>query len=127
MASVREGDNPVIIDRVIVRTLKSTVPAYGRPVFSISVAAEILETHPRTLMLYETKGVVVPARVGSRRRYSQRDLDLVRAYQVLHREHQVTSLAGAKIIVDLLRRIEAGSGVPEELIDVAGLIRGEQD
>ncbi len=46
-----------------------------KPLYTISVAAEILETHPRTLMLYEDAHLIEPHRTTTnRRRYSQRDI-----------------------------------------------------
>jgi len=53
-----------------------------KPLYTISVAAEILETHPRTLMLYEDAGLIEPHRTGTnRRRYSQRDISKVQVIQ----------------------------------------------
>ena len=34
----------------------------GRPVYVISVAAELVRVHPRTLRIYEDEGLVCPAR-----------------------------------------------------------------
>src|SRR5205807_8142730 len=46
-----------------------------KPLYTISVASEILETHPRTLMMYEDLGLIEPYRTAtSRRRYSQRNV-----------------------------------------------------
>ncbi len=46
-----------------------------KPLYTISVAAEILASHPRTLMMYEAMGLGVPERTATnRRRYSQRDI-----------------------------------------------------
>jgi len=43
-----------------------------KPLYTISVASEILETHPRTLMMYEDLGLIEPYRTATnRRRYSQ--------------------------------------------------------
>jgi MerR family transcriptional regulator/heat shock protein HspR len=65
------------------------------------VAAEILETHPRTLMLYEDAGLIEPHRTGTnRRRYSQRDISKVQVIQNLTREKGVT-LAGVRHILSL--------------------------
>src|SRR5260370_241376 len=45
----------------------------GKPIFTLSVASEILETHPRTLMMYEHLDMIHPTRtVTNRRRYSRR-------------------------------------------------------
>jgi MerR family transcriptional regulator/heat shock protein HspR len=41
-----------------------------RPVYIISVAAELLEMHPQTLRLYERKGLIKPKRSGGRRGFT---------------------------------------------------------
>ena len=59
------------------RALPPEIPAaqLDRPIYTLSVASEILETHPRTLMMYEHLNMIKPKRtVTNRRRYSQRDL-----------------------------------------------------
>jgi MerR family transcriptional regulator/heat shock protein HspR len=72
-----------------------------KPLYTISVAAEILETHPRTLMLYEEAGLILPYRTSTnRRRYSQRDITKVQVIQHLTREKGVT-LAGVRHILSL--------------------------
>jgi MerR family transcriptional regulator/heat shock protein HspR len=72
-----------------------------KPLYTISVAAEILETHPRTLMLYEDARLIQPHRTGTnRRRYSQRDISKVQVIQHLTREKGVT-LAGVRHIFSL--------------------------
>ena len=48
------------------------------PLYTISVAARLVEMHPRTLRRYEEEGLVSPARVSGRRLYSQRDLQMMR-------------------------------------------------
>ena len=72
-----------------------------KPLYTISVAAEILETHPRTLMLYEDAQLIEPLRTTTnRRRYSQRDISKVQVIQHLTREKGVT-LAGVRHILSL--------------------------
>src|SRR5437879_9188331 len=72
-----------------------------KPLYTISVAAEILETHPRTLMLYEDAKLIEPHRTNTnRRRYSQRDISKVQVIQHLTREKGVT-LAGVRHILSL--------------------------
>ena len=72
-----------------------------KPLYTISVAAEILETHPRTLMLYEDAALIEPHRTSTnRRRYSQRDISKVQVIQNLTREKGVT-LAGVRHILSL--------------------------
>ena len=90
-----------------------------KPLYTISVASEILETHPRTLMLYEDVGLIEPFRTSTnRRRYSQRDIRKLQVIQNLTREKGV-NLAGVKHILSLFkvmkdRRLEP----PAELREV---------
>lgn len=90
-----------------------------KPIYTLSVASEILETHPRTLMMYEHLNMIKPKRtVTNRRRYSQRDLMKLQAIQTLTRKHGV-NLAGVRYILTLLKRLsEAGIEAPEGLKDL---------
>ena len=77
-------------------------PAADKPIYTLSVAAEILATHPRTLMMYETVGLIRPHRTASnRRRYTQRDVNKLRLVQNLTRRHGV-NLAGVRHLLKLL-------------------------
>jgi len=77
-----------------------------KPLYTISVAAEILETHPRTLMLYEDADLIKPHRTSTnRRRYSQRDITKVQVIQHLTREKGVT-LAGVRHILSLFETMK---------------------
>ncbi|TMC51050.1 MAG: MerR family transcriptional regulator [Chloroflexi bacterium] len=77
-----------------------------KPIYTISVAAEILETHPRTLMMYEHLQLVVPYRTATnRRRYSQRDILTLQAIQRLTRHHGL-NLNGAKYVIQCLRLLD---------------------
>jgi len=77
-------------------------PELDKPVYTISVASEILETHPRTLMMYEELGLVTPHRTTTnRRRYSQRDIRRLQVIQHLTRERGV-NLSGVRYILGLL-------------------------
>jgi len=72
-----------------------------KPLYTISVASEILETHPRTLMLYEDVRLIEPFRTATnRRRYSQRDIRKLQVIQHLTREKGV-NLAGVRHILSL--------------------------
>ncbi|NNK97115.1 MAG: MerR family transcriptional regulator [Desulfobacterales bacterium] len=44
------------------------------PVYSIGVAAQILNVHPRTLRIYEDEGLIKPVRKSNRRFFSQNDI-----------------------------------------------------
>ena len=94
-------------------------PGLDKPIYTISVASEILETHPRTLMMYEQLDLVVPRRTSTnRRRYSQRDLLTLQAIQKLTREHRL-NLAGARYVIQCLKQLDAhGVERPEFLRDV---------
>ncbi|HEX6489123.1 MAG TPA: MerR family transcriptional regulator [Candidatus Dormibacteraeota bacterium] len=90
-----------------------------KPIYTLSVASEILETHPRTLMMYEHLNMIKPKRtVTNRRRYSQRDLMKLQAIQTLTRKHGV-NLAGVRYILTLLKRLDtAGIEAPDGLKDL---------
>ena len=77
-----------------------------RAVYVISVAAELAGVHPQTLRIYERKGLVQPKRTqGNTRRYSQRDIDLLRSIQALTQAAGV-NLAGVKIIMEMQAELE---------------------
>lgn len=78
-----------------------------RPVFVISVAAELAGMHPQTLRQYDRLGLVTPGRAGGGgRRYSPRDVALLREVQRLSQEEGV-NLAGIKRIIELENHVEA--------------------
>jgi MerR family transcriptional regulator, heat shock protein HspR len=90
-----------------------------KPIYTLSVASEILETHPRTLMMYEHLGLIKPKRTATnRRRYSQRDLMKLQAIQTLTRKHGV-NLAGVRYILTMLKTLQLQNmEVPEPLKDL---------
>lgn len=72
-----------------------------RPIFVISVAAELAGLHAQTLRSYDRLGLVRPDRsAGGGRRYSARDIALLREVQRLSQEEGV-NLAGIKRIIEL--------------------------
>jgi MerR family transcriptional regulator/heat shock protein HspR len=71
------------------------------PVFVISVAAELAGLHAQTLRSYDRLGLVRPGRAaGGGRRYSPRDIALLREVQRLSQDEGV-NLAGIKRIIEL--------------------------
>lgn len=75
--------------------------AADRPVYVISVAAELCGMHPQTLRTYDRLGLVSPGRTPGRgRRYSERDVALLREVQRLSQEEGV-SLPGVRRILAL--------------------------
>ena len=84
-------------------------------IYVISVAAELAGVHPQTLRVYERKGLLTPKRTaGNTRRYSDRDIELLRRIQELTQEHGV-NLAGARMIIDLLSQVEELQGRLDDL------------
>lgn len=76
-----------------------------RALYIISVAAELAGVHPQTLRIYERKGLIEPQRTeGRSRRYSERDIVLLRRIQELTNEG--VGLAGVRRILDLESRVE---------------------
>ena len=87
------------------------------PVFVISVAAELSGMHPQTLRQYDRLGLVTPGRSGGGgRRYSSRDVALLREVQRLSQEEGV-NLAGIKRIIDLENQVTALQARVGELHD----------
>jgi MerR family transcriptional regulator/heat shock protein HspR len=79
----------------------------GAAVFVISVAATLSGMHPQTLRQYDRLGLVTPTRSGGGgRRYSARDVALLREVQRLSQEEGV-NLAGIKRIIELEHHVEA--------------------
>jgi len=80
--------------------LNNEIPADDAGVYVISVAAEISGLHPQTLRQYDKLGLVSPSRTeGRNRRYSLRDIALLRAVQKLVGEG--INHAGIKRIIEL--------------------------
>jgi MerR family transcriptional regulator/heat shock protein HspR len=79
---------------------KNSLPDDDAGVYVISVAAEISGMHPQTLRQYDKLGLVSPSRTeGRNRRYSLRDIALLRAVQKLVGEG--INHAGIKRIIEL--------------------------
>ena len=73
------------------------LPGPDAAVYVISVAAELTGLHPQTLRTYDRMGLVRPGRSGGGgRRYSWRDIELLR---------EVTELTAAGIGLEGVRRI----------------------
>jgi MerR family transcriptional regulator, heat shock protein HspR len=76
-----------------------------RPIYTLGVASEMLDAHPRTLMVYEQLDMIKPQRTPTnRRRYSPRDVMKLQAIQKLTRRHGC-NLAGARFILVLLKQL----------------------
>ncbi|MEX2535866.1 MAG: helix-turn-helix transcriptional regulator [Trueperaceae bacterium] len=78
----------------------------NKPLYVISVAAELVDMHPQTLRLYERKGLIEPSRsAGKTRLYSQRDIEQLREIRRLTQELGV-NLAGVEEIIKLRLKLD---------------------
>ena len=76
-----------------------------RPLFMISVAAELAGMHPQTLRLYERRGLVRPQRTAGRtRRYSERDVERLQRIQEL--TELGLNLAGVERVLAMEEQLE---------------------
>ncbi|MGN6440631.1 MAG: heat shock protein transcriptional repressor HspR [Arthrobacter sp.] len=90
-----------------------------QPIFVISVAAELADMHPQTLRQYDRLGIVKPCRApGKSRRYSQRDVNMLREVQRLSQEG--VSLEGIKRILELENQVAALQSRISELTEELG-------
>ena len=95
------------------------------PVYVISVAAELSGLHPQTLRAYDRLGLVSPGRSAGRgRRYSLRDVVLLREVQRLSQEEGV-NLSGIKQILELGAELERAHRLLAELTAEMAQLRAE--
>jgi MerR family transcriptional regulator, heat shock protein HspR len=85
------------------------------PVYVISVAAQLSGLHPQTLRAYDRLGLVSPGRSAGRgRRYSLRDILVLREVQRLSQEDGV-NLSGIKRILELETELQQSRRVLAEI------------
>jgi MerR family transcriptional regulator/heat shock protein HspR len=96
-----------------------TPPGPEAKVFVISVAAELSGLHPQTLRSYDRLGIVQAGRTGGGgRRYSLRDIELLR--QVARLSAEGLGLEGVKRVMELEHQVEAlQQKVAELQVDLA--------
>jgi DNA-binding transcriptional MerR regulator len=120
-AIVDDEDNPTEVDeptpaKVPTAPSRAARPSLSRapaspihadkPVFTLSVAADLLGMHPRTLRIYEEERLVIPYRTDTqRRRYSQNDIKRFQFIQHLTQRLHV-NLAGVRIILEMLAELQ---------------------
>lgn len=94
--------------------------------FLISVAAELAGMHAQTLRTYDRLGLVSPQRSsGGGRRYSERDVELLREVQRLSQDEGV-NLAGIKRIIELTNQVEALQSRIQEMARELDSLRANQ-
>jgi MerR family transcriptional regulator, heat shock protein HspR len=95
------------------------------PVSVISVAAELSGLHPQTLRSYDRLGLVSPGRSAGRgRRYSLRDVLMLRQVQRLSQEEGV-NLSGIKRIIELEGELERLHDILAEMTAEMAQLRTE--
>lgn len=93
-------------------------------IYIISVAAELAGVHPQTLRVYERKGLLSPQRTeGNTRRYSEKDIDLLRRIQELTGEG--INLAGVMRILELEQELERLRARGNRLTEDVELLAGQ--
>jgi hypothetical protein len=104
-------DNKISIDNNYVKKyyndkITNTTVNTNKPVFTISITANLIKLHPRTIMLYERAGLITPHRTTSNRRlYSKSDLENLQFIKFLTRKEGV-NLQGVKHIQTAINEAE---------------------
>jgi MerR family transcriptional regulator/heat shock protein HspR len=97
----------------------------ARPVYVISVAAELVRVHPRTLRIYELEGLICPSRTRTNiRLYSENDIRRVLWIRHLTRNMGV-NLAGVRVLFELEERL--GTRILETLYENGVAPASEED
>jgi len=95
-----------------------------RPMFPISVVADILKVHQRTLRIYDDESLLIPSRSPKNRRlYSFNDIETGKFIQYLTRDLGI-NLVGIKIIMYFLSKQNINL---RDYINYVGKIAAELD
>jgi MerR family transcriptional regulator/heat shock protein HspR len=98
-------------------------PEPDKAVYVISVAAELTGLHPQTLRAYERMGLIAPSRTGGGgRRYSARDVDLLRTIAQLTASG--AGIEGVRRILELEHQVDALRARNDELTTELEALRG---
>ncbi len=69
-----------------------------KAIFTIGVAAQMLEVHPRTLRIYEQEGLIKPMRKGKWRYFTFNDIKWVECLREMIHEHGISIAAIKKLL-----------------------------
>jgi MerR family transcriptional regulator/heat shock protein HspR len=69
-----------------------------KAIFTIGIAAQMLEVHPRTLRIYEQEGLITPMRKGKWRYYNMNDIKWVECLREMIHEHGISIAAVKKLL-----------------------------
>jgi len=70
-------------------------------IYPISVAAKLLDIHPRTIRIYEEEGLIRPSRRGNKRYFSDDDINWIRCIRDLIHDQGI-SIPGIKRLLQLV-------------------------
>ena len=68
-----------------------------KAIFTIGVAAQMLEVHPRTLRIYEQEGLIKPMRKGKWRYFTFNDIKWIECLREMIHEHGISIAAIKKL------------------------------
>jgi len=86
---------------------------YHEPVYTIGIAAKLLDVCMPTLRIWEKKGLITPARIGKNRYYSKYDMDKLEYIKNLLQEKGI-NIEGVKAILGTKRCWDIKKCSPEE-------------
>jgi MerR family transcriptional regulator/heat shock protein HspR len=86
---------------------------YTTPVYTIGIAAKMLEVCPATLRLWEKKGLIKPERLGKNRFYSRCDIERLEYIKDLLQKKKI-NIQGVKNILSTTRCWEVKNCKAEE-------------
>jgi MerR family transcriptional regulator/heat shock protein HspR len=69
-----------------------------KAIFTIGVAAKMLNVHPRTLRIYEQEGLIRPMRKGKWRYFTMNDIKWIECLRDMIHEHGVSIVAIKKLL-----------------------------
>lgn len=76
--------------------------ATNEPILTISIAAKLLNIHPRTIMLYERTQLFTPYRTNTQRRmFSAKDLEALQFIRFLTQQRRI-NLSGVKVVLEAI-------------------------
>ncbi len=71
----------------------------NKAIFTIGVAAEMLEVHPRTLRIYEQEGLIKPMRKGKWRYFTMDDINWVTCLRDMIHKNGISIAAIKKLLL----------------------------
>ena len=69
-----------------------------KAIFTIGVAAQMLDVHPRTLRIYEQEKLIIPMRKGKWRYYTMNDVKWIECLRSMIHEHGISIAAIKKLL-----------------------------